>query len=72
MSDGFKPSDVRYLLCPTAYHKPSDITAVGPQATGKTVAMPYLRRSDGAVGDSLCPTAAVGHNAISDALSSTA
>jgi hypothetical protein len=48
--------------------KPSDITTVGPQATVKTVATPYLRRSDGAVGASLCPTAAVGHNAISDAL----
>jgi hypothetical protein len=56
MSDGFKPSD---------------ITAVG-QAAGKTVTTPYLRRFDGAVRHSLCPTATVGHNAISDALSSTA
>jgi hypothetical protein len=52
--------------------KPSDITTVGPQATLKTVVTSYLRRSDGAVGDSLCPMAAVGHNAIFDALSPTA
>jgi hypothetical protein len=43
--------------------KPSDITAVGP---------PYLRRLDRVVGHSVCPTAAVGHNTISDALSTTA
>jgi hypothetical protein len=25
-SDGLKPSDITYTLCPTAYDKPSDIT----------------------------------------------
>jgi hypothetical protein len=40
------------MLCPTTYARPSDITAVGPQVTVETVVTPYLRRSDGAVGDS--------------------
>ena len=39
-----------------------------PLATVKTVDMYYVRRADVAVGDSVCPTVAVGHTAISDLL----
>jgi hypothetical protein len=39
-----------------------------PQSTGKTVVNRYLRRLVAAVGDTLCSTAAVGHNTISDTL----
>jgi hypothetical protein len=42
---------------------------VGPTPpTGKTVGICYLRRAYAAVGDNLCPTAAVGHSTISDEL----
>jgi hypothetical protein len=59
-------------LCPTATVRPSDITLWDPQLVGKTVDHPYVRRAEAAVGDRLFPTAAVGHKAISDALSPTA
>jgi hypothetical protein len=36
------------------------------QPTGKTIDIYYVRRAGLAVGDSLCPTTAVGHNTISD------
>jgi hypothetical protein len=38
------------------------------QSTGKTVDSRYLRRVVAAVGDKLCPTAAVGPNTIFDVL----
>jgi hypothetical protein len=53
------------------WRQPSDISLWAPP-TGKTVGIYYFRRVVATVGDSLCPTAAVGRNATSDALSSTA
>ena len=58
MSDGFRVNRRTY--------------AVSYVRRLKTVTPPYRRRSDGAVGHKLCPTAAVGHNVISDALTPTA
>jgi hypothetical protein len=49
------------------------LNSVGPTPpTGKTVGICYLRRAYAAVGDNLCPTAAVGRSTISDELSPTA
>jgi hypothetical protein len=59
-------------LCPTATVRPSDITLWDPQLVGKTVDLYCFRRAEAVVGDRLFPTAAVGHKAISDALSPTA